>query len=161
MSGVYSALARIGRNAEVRQAGGTTVAGFPAAVDVGFGKNKTTLWLDCSIWGKRAESGLVQCLVKGQQVHVIGEIGTREFSKRDGSQGFAVTLRVNDINLAGNSQPPQQAQQPQQPPGYGAPPPASQPPGYGAPPQQSQPQGGGGGFDDEIPFAPLPAIAGG
>lgn len=149
MSGVYSALARIGRDAEVRQAGGTSVAGFPAAVDVGFGNNKQTLWLDCSIWGKRAESGLVQYLAKGQQIHLIGEIGTREFSKRDGTQGFAVTLRVSDIGLAGggNQGPPQQGgQQPQQPlqPQQ---PPRSQPPGYGAPPPQ-----GGDDFDDEIPF---------
>lgn len=165
MSGVYSALARIGRNAEVRQAGGTAVAGFPAAVDVGFGKNKSTLWLDCSIWGKRAESGLVQYLVKGQQVHLIGEIGTRDFNKRDGSPGFAVTLRVADINLAGggNQAPPQGGQQgqPQQQPQQ-QPPPQSQPPGYGAPPPQAQPpQGGGGGFDDEIPFSRFPNIAGG
>lgn len=161
MSGVYSALARIGRDAEVRQAGGTSVAGFPVAVDVGFGKNKSTLWLDCSIWGKRAESGLVQYLTKGQQVHVIGEIGTREFNKRDGTPSMAVTLRVSEIDLAGSGNqgaPPQQQYQPPQQP------PQNQPPSYGAPPANQQPQTGGGGFsdfDDEIPFAPMHSLMGG
>src|SRR5690606_35788309 len=116
MGGIYSALGRIGRNAEVRQTqNGTSVAGFPVAVDVGFGDNKTTLWLDCSLWGKRAESGLIQHLAKGQQVHVIGEIGTRTFQKNDGSPGFAVTLKVSEIDLAGGGQ----QQNAQQQGGYG------------------------------------------
>lgn len=146
MSGIYSALGRIGRNAEVRQTGsGTSVAGFPVAVDVGYGDNKTTLWLDASIWGKRAESALTQYLVKGQQVWVAGEIGTREFQKRDGSPGFAVTLKVQEVSLAGSPQGQQQnsygqPQQntPQQGGGYG------QPQG-GPPPQQQAPQQGGYG----------------
>jgi len=117
MSNVFSALGRIGRDAEVRSTqSGTSVAGFPVAVDVGFGDNKQTMWLDASLWGKRAESGLVQYLVKGQQVHVIGEIGTREFQKRDGAAGFAVTLKLSEIDLAGSGgqQQAPQRQQPQQ-----------------------------------------------
>lgn len=118
MSGVYSAVGRIGRDAEQRYTqSGTAVAGFPVAVDVGFGDNKQTLWLDCSLWGKRAEGGLIQYLTKGQQVHVVGEIGTREFQKRDGTAGFAVTLKIVEIDLAGGGgqQAPQQSfQQPQQ-----------------------------------------------
>ena len=149
MSGIYSALGRIGRDAEQRQTqGGTTVAGFPVAVDVGFGDNKTTLWLDASIWGKRAESGLIQYLVKGQQVWVAGEIGTREYQKRDGTQGFAVTLKVQEIDLAGSPQGQQQPRQqpaPQQSPGQQG---AAL---YGG--QQQAPAGGGVMDDDSsIPF---------
>ena len=155
MSGIYSALGRIGRDAEQRQTqGGTAVAGFPVAVDVGFGDNKTTLWLDASIWGKRAESGLIQYLVKGQQVWVAGEIGTREYQKRDGTQGFAVTLKVQEISLAGSPQGQQQPrQQPQQ--NY-----------QQAQAQHAQQQGapagaGGGDFDDSIPFRQMHPMMGG
>lgn len=164
MSGIYSALGRIGRNAELRQTGnGTAVAGFPVAVDVGYGNNKQTLWLDASIWGKRAESGLIQYLVKGQQVWVAGEIGTREFQKRDGAPGFAVTLKVQEISLAGSPQGQQAPQQPQggyQQQGYGGQAPQGAPPQH-APAQQPPAQGGQGNnygapnpgnFDDEIPF---------
>ncbi|MDR5867972.1 single-stranded DNA-binding protein [Halomonas koreensis] len=180
MSGIYSALGRIGRNAEVRQTqGGTSVAGFPVAVDVGYGDNKTTLWLDASIWGKRAESGLIQYLVKGQQVWVAGEIGTREFQKRDGAPGFAVTLKVQEISLAGSPQGQQQnggyaSGQPRQQGGnYGQPQGGQQqgaPAGQPGNPGGQYPQGGAMGgqqqsgnfgapdpgsfddFDDEIPF---------
>ena len=167
MSNVFSALGRIGRDAEVRSTqSGTSVAGFPVAVDVGFGDNKQTMWLDASLWGKRAESGLVQYLVKGQQVHVIGEIGTREFQKRDGAAGFAVTLKVAEIDLVGGqAQGNQQGPQPQQ--NYGGQQNNSyqQPPQNQQPTQNQQPQGqqnhqaygapDPGSFDDfnsDIPF---------
>lgn len=165
---VFTAVGRIGRDAEVRSTqNGTSVAGFPLAVDVGFGDKKSTLWCDASIWGKRAEGGLIQYLVKGQQVAVSGEIGTREFQKRDGSPGFAVTLRVNEIDLVGgDGQRQQQPQQQRQ-----------------APPQQPQPQQQNyqqaqaqyaqqqaqpaapfpphDDFDDEIPFAAMHNVMGG
>lgn len=175
--GVYATVARIGRNAEVRKTGnGTSVAGFAAAVDVGFGEHKQTLWLDCSLWGKRAEGGLIQYLVKGQQVFVSGEIGTRQFNKGDGSQGFAVTLKIAEIELVGgksqngggqsqgygNQQnPAQQNYGGQQGNGH---PPANNG-GYQHPPQNQHPQQNNqqqaygapkpaqyDDFDDEIPF---------
>ena len=149
---VFTAVGRIGRDAEVRSTqNGTSVAGFPLAVDVGFGDKKSTLWCDAAIWGKRAEGGLPQYLVKGQQVAVSGEIGTREFQKRDGSAGFAVTLRVNEIDLVGGDgqrQPQQQRQAPQQQNYQQAQAQYAQ--------QQAQPAAPQGGFDDfdedAIPF---------
>ncbi|MFJ5538596.1 single-stranded DNA-binding protein [Vreelandella titanicae] len=167
--GVYATVARIGRDAEVRQTGnGTSVAGFAAAVDVGFGDHKQTLWLDCSLWGKRAEGGLIPLLTKGKEVFVSGEIGTREFAKRDGTPGFAVTLKVSEIDLVGGKsqggnqpqqnyggqqgnqqpqnnscqQPPQNAQQQNQ-----APQRMAHDPSYGAPDP-----GNFDDFSDEIPF---------
>lgn len=153
MSGIYAGVGRIGRDADVRKTqNGTAVAGFPVAVDVGFGDNKSTLWLDASLWGKRAEGGLAQYLVKGQQVFVQGEIGTREFQKRDGSPGFAVTLKLSEIDLVGGS--PQQSGQQQR---QAAP---SQPTYQQAQAQYARQQGAAPGrppggfdeFDDEIPF---------
>ncbi len=161
MSGVYAAVGRIGRDAEVRQTGnGHSVAGFPVAVDVGFGDNKTTLWLDASLWGKRAEGGLVQYLTKGQQVFVQGEIGTREFQKRDGTPGFAVTLKLAEIDLVGgpSQQGGQQRQQSAQQPNY-----QQAQAQYAQQQAAPQPQGGGGGddFRDEIPFLPMHPMMGG
>lgn len=159
---VFTGIGRIGRDAEVRSTqNGTSVAGFPVAVDVGYGENKSTLWLDCALFGKRAEGGLVQYLTKGQQVGVSGEIGTRQFQKNDGSQGFAVTLRLNDVKLAGGQQGGQSSQQqPQQNrPQQNQNPPQNQRPPQSQPPQGQQHQAYGapdpGQFDDwdsEIPF---------
>ncbi len=98
----FTATGRLGRDAEVRYTQqGTAIASFPLAVDVGFGDNKRTLWLRCNIWGKRAEGGLIQYLIKGAQVAVSGEISTSEWDKQDGGKGFSVELRVNDLDLLG------------------------------------------------------------
>ncbi|WP_435638342.1 single-stranded DNA-binding protein, partial [Carnimonas bestiolae] len=105
----FNDVGRIGSDAQVRQTqNGTSVASFRLAVDNGFGQNKTTIWLDCAIFGKRAEGSLIQYLTKGAQVQVVGEIGQRQFQKSDGSPGFSITLNVSDLKLIGGQQSNQQ-----------------------------------------------------
>ena len=152
---VFTASGNIGRDAEVRNAGGASVAGFSLAVKSGYGDKAQTVWVDCSIWGKQAESGLVQYLKKGQFVVVTGELGTREHEGKT-----YVTLRVSNVTLGGkqdaqkSSQGQQQGyqqqtqQQRQQQNGY------AQASGGMQRPQQhmQQPQGGYQEFDEQIPF---------
>jgi len=108
---VFTASGNIGRDAEVRNAGGTSVAGFSLAVKSGYGDKAQTVWVDCSLWGKQAESGLVQYLKKGQFVVVTGELGTREHEGKT-----YITLRVNNVTLGGkqDAQKSAQGQQMQQ-----------------------------------------------
>ena len=139
----FTASGNIGRDAEVRNAGGTSVAGFSLAVKSGYGDKAQTVWVDCSLWGKQAESGLVQYLKKGQFVVVTGELGTREHEGKT-----YVTLRVNNVTLGGKqdsqkSVQGQQQQQRQQQNGY------AQASGGMQRPQQ-QPQAPA--FDDDIPW---------
>ena len=140
---VFTASGNIGRDAEVRNAGGTSVAGFSLAVKSGYGDKAQTVWVDCSLWGKQAESGLVQYLKKGQFVVVTGELGTREHEGKT-----YVTLRVNNVTLGGKqdsqkSVQGKQQQQRQQQNGY------AQASGGMQRPQQ-QPQAPA--FDDDIPW---------
>jgi single-strand DNA-binding protein len=67
---------------------------------VGFGERKTTQWVDCSIWGRRAEA-LAPHLTKGKQVVVSGEVTLREYEKRDGTRGAGLSVRVAEIDLVG------------------------------------------------------------
>ncbi len=146
----FTAIGRLGSDAETRATpNGTTVASFPLAVDVGYGDNKRAMWIDCAIFGKRAESGLIQYLTKGKQVAVSGPIEDKVFDKRDGSQGFKIALSVNELDLIGGDdrqQPRQQppSQQSQQAAGGMAPPPAT---------GQAYGNGGGDFGSDDIPFA--------
>lgn len=96
----------IGKDAVVRKTGEHSVAGFSLAMKSGYGEKAQTIWLDCSLWGKQAESGLVHYLKKGQFVVLSGELGTREHEGKT-----YLTLRVNDVTLGGK---PEQSQQPQQ-----------------------------------------------
>jgi len=135
---VFTFSGNLGRDVKVNQAGGSTVANFVVAVKSGYGDREQTLWVDCSLWGKRAEGGLPQYLTKGQTVMVSGELGSREYQDNDGNNKTVLTCNVASITLASakgdnsNSQPQQQPQRQQQ-----------------AQPQQQAPTND---FDDDIPF---------
>lgn len=142
---VLTASGNIGRDAEVRSAGGTAVAGFSLAMKSGYGDKAQTIWLDCSLWGKQAESGLVQYLKKGQFVVVSGELGTREHEGKT-----YITLRCNSVTLGGKSEAaPQSAARPDPQPA----PRQAPPQGYqGQMPQQRPPMEPPIDFHDDIPF---------
>lgn len=93
---VLSLTGNLGRDAEVRTAGSSTVCGFSVAMTAGYGDKKQTIWVDCSIWGKQAEGSLPSYLKKGQQVAVSGELSTREHEGKTYLQ-----LRVVSIDLIG------------------------------------------------------------
>ena len=131
----------IGKDAELRtMQDGTSICNFSVADSQG--KDKQSIWWNCAIWGKRAES-LAQYLCKGQQVTVIGGLTEREFIDKEGGKRKSMDVRVQDIALQGGKRdaaPSPQAQQAQ--------------------PRHTQRQApkpaGGGGFedmDDDIPFA--------
>lgn len=94
---------RLGADGELRTTqSGEKVLGFRVANDVGFGDRKTTQWVDCSIWGRRAES-LAPHLTKGKSVVVSGEVTLREYEKRDGTRGAGLSVRVAEIDFTGGA----------------------------------------------------------
>ncbi|QCO04272.1 single-stranded DNA-binding protein [Azospirillum argentinense] len=98
---VWTFTGRLGADGELRSTqSGEKVLGFRVANDVGFGDRKTTQWVDCSIWGRRAEA-LAPHLTKGKAVVISGEVTLREFEKRDGTRGAGLSVRVNEIDFTG------------------------------------------------------------
>ena len=90
---------RLTKDAVTRQTQkGDSVTGFSVASDFGFGENKRTDFVNCSLWGKRGEA-LAPYLLKGQQVTVIGESTQEEY---EGKQSLKVP-RVTEIILQGDS----------------------------------------------------------
>jgi len=130
---VCNFIGRIGRDAECRYTqGGRAVAGWALAVDTGFGDNKTTTWIDCSLWGERAEK-LAEYIRKGDRIGVTGEIGTREHNGKT-----YITLNVRDVTLLGEKRDASPKRQDQQR-------------------QPAQHADASNGFvDDDIPFSPVP-----
>lgn len=112
---VFTFSGRLGRDAEVRYtASGTAVCSFAVANDTGYGDNKKTQWIDCALFGKRAEGGLPKHLTKGAQVVVSGEVTLNTYAKRDGSQGASLQVRVNDVDLIGGKGEQRQQREPAQ-----------------------------------------------
>ena len=127
----------LGKDAELRNLNdGTAVLSFSVADNQG--KDKPSIWWNCSLFGRRADS-LAQYLTKGQQVTVIGNVSEREWTDKEGNKRKSMDVRANDIALQGGKreegerQPSRAARQP----------------------QRSAPAGGGGfeDMDSDVPFA--------
>lgn len=134
---------RIGRDAELRHASnGDSVSNFSLAVDVGTKANQRTLWVDCVLWGKRAEA-LTPYLLKGGKVTVHGRVDLSEYQKKDGTQGAKLQITVSEVDLHGGSDKPADA----------APAPApARAPSKPAPPKAGWPQQGIDDLADDVPF---------
>ena len=85
----------LGRDPELKEVGSSQVASFSIAARTG--KDQTT-WIDCSVWGKRAET-VMSYLHKGDRVTVVGFGRIRTFDKKDGSEGKSLELNVSDFTL--------------------------------------------------------------
>jgi single-strand DNA-binding protein len=59
-----------------------------------------TTWVSVDVWGKRGET-LARLLAKGSKVSVRGTLAVREYDKKDGSRGFSVECRADDVELMG------------------------------------------------------------
>jgi single-strand DNA-binding protein len=119
---------QLGKDAEVRfLPNGDPVANFSVADSQG--KDKDTIWWNCQLFGKRAES-LAQYLTKGQSVTITGNVSQRKYIDKNGVEKISTDVRVNDIALQGGRK-------------------------ESAAPQALKPKPQGGSFadmDDSIPF---------
>ena len=89
----------LGRDAEVKYLNnGDAICSFSVADSQG--RDKGTIWWNCSLFGKRAEA-LSQYLVKGQPVTVVGTITEREWTDKEGAKRKSMDVRVSEIALQG------------------------------------------------------------
>lgn len=114
-----SFVGKLGKNCEVKTVGqnNTPVIQMSIAVTVRNGQNKDTIWLNCSYFGKVAQSQLIDYLHKGREVQVSGMLT----STNVGNDGKAyLNVNVNGLTLTnGTKQEASQAQPQQQQGGYG------------------------------------------
>lgn len=102
----------LGKDAENRfMPDGTAILSFSVADSQG--REKPSIWWNCQIFGKRAES-LGQYLVKGQTVTVCGVVSEREWTDKDGNKRKSMEIRVNDVALQGGKKDEAQPAQRQQ-----------------------------------------------
>lgn len=100
-----------GKDAELRSLNdGTPILSFSVADSQG--RDKPTIWWNCSMFGKRAES-MQQYLAKGTKVTVCGSVTEREWKDKEGNPRKSMDVRVNEIALQ-SSQERGQDQQPRE-----------------------------------------------
>ena len=97
----------LGKDAEHKTTqGGTELCTFPVAVTVGYGENKSTVWVDVTKWGKGTE-GLARILRKGSKVSVSGEMSTREHNGKT-----YIQCRADHVTVQGTPQGTDQRRDP-------------------------------------------------
>ena len=79
----------------------TPVLQFSFALNSGYGEKAVTTWLNCSLFGKRAQT-LSTMLNKGDKIGVTGELTNRPYTDKSGNQKHSLELRVSDLTLLGS-----------------------------------------------------------
>ena len=96
---------RLGRDGHLGKIpSGTSILKFSLADDVGYGAKKTTQWISCAIFGKRAEK-LAPFLKRGHIVEVCGSPVVNTYQSKSGEYKAELQLSVNDIKLLGRDKP--------------------------------------------------------
>jgi len=89
----------LGRDAELKYLNnGDPICNFSVADSQG--RDKGTIWWNCSLFGKRGEA-LAQYLTKGQSVTVVGSVTEREWQDKEGNKRKSMDVRVSEIALQG------------------------------------------------------------
>lgn len=86
----------LGRDAEYKEGqNGKGRCQFSVAVNVGYGENRSTIWVDVTRWGE-GSMGLANLLRKGSKVAVTGEMSLREHNGKT-----YVQCRANNVTVLG------------------------------------------------------------
>jgi len=109
---VLNAIGNVGKDCEIRHTpNGDVVAQFSFALTSGYGDKQITTWLNCNLWGKRAET-LAPMLLKGTKIGITGELTNRPYTAKDGAEKHSLEVRVSDVTLLGKPSGESVSQQP-------------------------------------------------
>lgn len=104
-----TAVGRLGKDPELRTTQkGQEVTSFSLAVNVFAKGEQQTVWLECSLWGKRGETVRNYCS-KGQQITIVGALSQDEWVDKNGETVKRLQVDVRDFSLPPREQPQQQA----------------------------------------------------
>lgn len=97
-------IGNLGKDCVVNTVNGKNVINFTVAHtekyrdSQGNNQEKTT-WVECAWWTDR--TAISQYLTKGKQIYAEGSPEVRSFTRNDGTNGAALSLRVREVQLLG------------------------------------------------------------
>lgn len=94
-------IGRMTKDIEIRHTNsGKAVGTFTIAIDNGYGENKTTDFINCVAWEKKAEF-IEKHFGKGRMIVLVGRIATRTYEGEDGRKNYVTEVIVNEVSFAG------------------------------------------------------------
>jgi len=82
---------------------GTEMVKFSLAEKSGKGKYERSLWLDCTMFGRKCQT-LIEYVKKGDYIHVAGELSTQSWdSASTGEKRYKNELKVTDFGFINSS----------------------------------------------------------
>lgn len=98
-------IGRLGKDCVVNNVNGKNVINFTVAHSEKYKdsqgiQQEKTVWVDCAYWTDR--TAISPYLLKGTQVFVEGQPEARSFTRNDGTNGAALSLRVREVQLLGS-----------------------------------------------------------
>ena len=108
-----TAVGRLGKDPELRTIPGKDyeITAFSLAVNVFAKGEEQTVWLKCSLWGKKGEV-FREYVRKGSQVTISGKLFQDEWVNKDGETVKDICVDVQDFSLPPREQPQQQSHRP-------------------------------------------------
>lgn len=79
---------------------GDPILNFSFALQAGYGDKQVTSWMNCSIFGKRAET-LAPMILKGIRIGITGEVVNRPYTTKEGIEKYSLECRVSNVTLLG------------------------------------------------------------
>ena len=110
MAFIGNIVGRLGQDPEMRTTKtGTPMCTFNVAdnrryTDAEGNQVESTIWVTCTAFGARAESAK-NYLKRGQLVYAEGPITVRDFVRADGSPGYSINVRVNEMQFLQSRDP--------------------------------------------------------
>lgn len=97
---IFIASGNLGNDIELRYTpAGKAIGSFSIPVKQGYGEHQKTSWVDCKLFGERAEK-LKEYLVKGKEVTVQGSFVFEQWEK-DGIKHGKPVIIVNELDMHG------------------------------------------------------------
>ena len=100
-----TAVGRLGKDPELRTTSkGQEVTGFSLGVNTFANGEKQTIWLKCSVWGKRGEALRNYCQ-KGSQITINGSLSQNSWVDKEGETVVDLAVNVTEFSLPAREKP--------------------------------------------------------
>ncbi|MDO4271822.1 MAG: single-stranded DNA-binding protein, partial [Candidatus Saccharibacteria bacterium] len=79
---------------------GQELTSFSLAVNTRNGRDESTAFYRCTMWGKRGEA-IARYVSKGQPLLVSGTLSVRSYQAKDGTERQSLEVNVDDFSFVG------------------------------------------------------------